>query len=51
MAATTTMPDGATIAHGSRTSVMDDGGLVEIADSCPDVETAPKVPHDGLSEK
>ena len=39
MAATTTMPDGATSLWG-RTSVMDDGRLVEIAGSCPDVETA-----------
>ena len=51
MAATTTVPDGATIAHGGRTPVMDDGGLVEIAGSCPEMETALKAPHDGLSDK
>ena len=51
MAATTTIPDGATIAYGGRTFVMDDGELVEIAGSYPDMETALKALHDGLSEK
>ena len=45
-----TVPDGTFLTAGSKTFMMDEGELVEIVCSYPDMETAIKGLHEGLGE-